>query len=801
MEKRNSKEKQNNPMQDLLVAWSGNQRRSSWVDQILPTVRPDTAPDTGIANSQASAAGNPRVSTDKADYAPGETAVISASGFRPGETITFAIADDPLDPGDDGDADAYAPFSITDGGEGDLDGQRNGKVTTSWQVPSDDDGSGSGTPDALNATLLLTASTSGGQIANTTFTDSGLYLVTEKSDYAPGDEALILASGFRAGSTIEFSVEVLSPGLDTIYGTTDDVIDAAATALLGETPWTVIDGSPLDLDNAIDGTVETSWFVDADAQGRTLRLTARGFGVDGLKNTADDEVAITSFTDAQGSFSKPYAHWADFPLPGDWNNNILNDNKSNYFEGEVIPHVFMYGASNNAQLVNGESYSFNVTYNYYQQNTDAGGFAYMTEYDLSRQPNVFDWATPAITPVVDSIFTNSGGITDGNGGADGGANFWTVDADITAVSGVTYTGTGTKDGVVTITFTYTGETTGNGYAAIYYGLYIAQPGEVPDQNAGTTNGAAAWSGGSLQTTVDIGGSGATSIQLAPSAIIQGEISGLKFNDLNGNGVKESGEPGLADWTIYLDDDTDTTNGNLGFVLTADGITDDLDGNGSIDPLGFYYFSVTPGTYYIYEEDRDGWVQTAPSTISYGPLVVSADTPTYLNKDFGNRIAETNVGLEGHKFHDLNGDGSWQQPGEPGLAGWTIYLDLDNDNSFDEGEPFDITADDGGWAITAELVDGTYYLREELEDGWIQSNPTTAVDGEYRIEVLNGAFTIFNGDVQVVSGDVDFGNFQQATKSGTKYEDLNANGILDDGDTALAGWTIYIDANANDTLDD
>ena len=127
----------------------------------------------------------------------------------------------------------------------------------------------------------------------------------------------------------------------------------------------------------------------------------------------------------------------------------------------------------------------------------------------------------------------------------------------------------------------------DGYAAIYYGLYIAKPGEVPNQGLGKTNGANAWSGGSLQTTVDIGGSGATSLQLAPCAIIAGEISGLKFNDLNGNGTKDTGEPGLAGWTIVLDSDTNRTNGNLGSVVTSNGTTDDRDGDGVIDPVGFY----------------------------------------------------------------------------------------------------------------------------------------------------------------------------------------------------------------------
>ena len=54
-------------------------------------------------------------------------------------------------------------------------------------------------------------------------------------------------------------------------------------------------------------------------------------------------------------------------------------------------------------------------------------------------------------------------------------------------------------------------------------------------------------------------------------------------------------------------------------------------------MGFDDFSVTPGTYYVYEVNQTGWTQTAPSTVYYGPLVVSATTPTYLNKDFGNWV--------------------------------------------------------------------------------------------------------------------------------------------------------------------
>src|SRR5262245_45282116 len=36
--------------------------------------------------------------------------------------------------------------------------------------------------------------------------------------------------------------------------------------------------------------------------------------------------------------------------------------------------------------------------------------------------------------------------------------------------------------------------------------------------------------------------------------------GMKFNDLNGNGVKDFGEPGLADWQICAFDNTGTLAG-------------------------------------------------------------------------------------------------------------------------------------------------------------------------------------------------------------------------------------------------
>lgn len=75
---------------------------------------------------------------------------------------------------------------------------------------------------------------------------------------------------------------------------------------------------------------------------------------------------------------------------------------------------------------------------------------------------------------------------------------------------------------------------------------------------------------------------------------RGEISGHKFKDLNGNGIKDSGEPGLRGWTIKL----------FGSRRAAT-VTD---GNGN------YHFSeLLPGIYQVCEIQKIGWTQSLPSS--------------------------------------------------------------------------------------------------------------------------------------------------------------------------------------------
>ena len=104
---------------------------------------------------------------------------------------------------------------------------------------------------------------------------------------------------------------------------------------------------------------------------------------------------------------------------------------------------------------------------------------------------------------------------------------------------------------------------------------------LSDVNAGTIPSSA------MAATVDV------------TPVITGEIRGAKFDDLDGNGMRGPGEPGLAGWTVFLDDN-------------ADGLLDPGEASTVTNASGDYAFIELPaGTYAVAEVPQIGWRQTAP----------------------------------------------------------------------------------------------------------------------------------------------------------------------------------------------
>jgi C1A family cysteine protease len=97
----------------------------------------------------------------------------------------------------------------------------------------------------------------------------------------------------------------------------------------------------------------------------------------------------------------------------------------------------------------------------------------------------------------------------------------------------------------------------------------------------------------------------------------GSISGMKFNDTNDNGIKDSGELGLGGWEITLKD------GNGNPVATS---TTDINGS-------YNFTNLKADTYIVGEVPQADWIQTMPAEGNY--TINLTDGENVAGTDFGN----------------------------------------------------------------------------------------------------------------------------------------------------------------------
>ena len=213
----------------------------------------------------------------------------------------------------------------------------------------------------------------------------------------------------------------------------------------------------------------------------------------------------------------------------------------------------------------------------------------------------------------------------------------------------------------------------------------------------------------------------------------GDLCGFKYFDREGDGVRDTGDPGLDGWIIYLD-------------LNNDGKLDPQTEPWTITEDGGYYcfFDLEPGTYIVREIVKPGYVLTDPKE-GFHVVVVEAGKMSG-GWDFGNHYDPGTV--SGHKWYDRNGDGV-RQNYEPGLAEWLIYVDYNNNGEWDANfEPSDVTDGEGFYSIQ-NVWGGTWTVREVLQQGWIQSFPK---EGFHTISLEAGG----------AASGLDFGNHRRPT---------------------------------------
>ncbi len=285
-------------------------------------------------------------------------------------------------------------------------------------------------------------------------------------------------------------------------------------------------------------------------------------------------------------------------------------------------------------------------------------------------------------------------------------------------------------------------------------------------------------------------------------VCAGSKSGVKFDDLNGNGTREQGEPGLENWPINLY----KQNGqNFDFVQTK-----------NTDATGAYTFSpLDAGVYRVCEGNGPaGYIQTRPfngmtppagETVTnlcpasniYGYQFTIEPGTNLQGNDFGNFKQVTKSGV---KFNDLDGDGAARENGEPGIQNWPINLyKLVNGNFVLQAPPSPVLTDVNGAYSFPNLGPGTYRVCEGAGPaGWVQTYPNAGTPnptGE-TITSLCPASNIYGYEFTTVSGQNisgnDFGNFKLVTKSGVKFDDKDGDGAArEGGEPGVADWPINL----------
>lgn len=228
----------------------------------------------------------------------------------------------------------------------------------------------------------------------------------------------------------------------------------------------------------------------------------------------------------------------------------------------------------------------------------------------------------------------------------------------------------------------------------------------------------------------------------------GTMNLIKFEDLNGNGMRDLGEPGVSSWPI-------TIVGPSGLNATTRSFQTGADGSVRVPDLLI-------GDYQVQEGERAGWIPLGPTTRT--STLTSGATNTV---QFGNvRLGA----LCGMAYRDDNDNGVRDAGENTPLTGVTMTLGT-------SGTGTTATGADGAYCFEA-LMPGTYKVSSGEAPGFFHSGD---VDGP-----ANGRNLI--DPIQVRSGERvtgrDFGYRMPAAVCGVAYRDDNQNGVRDPQETTV-----------------
>lgn len=275
------------------------------------------------------------------------------------------------------------------------------------------------------------------------------------------------------------------------------------------------------------------------------------------------------------------------------------------------------------------------------------------------------------------------------------------------------------------------------------------------------------------------------IDLGYSEIVS--IGDFVWDDLNNNGLQDIDEPGIAGINIQLIDEQ-------GAVVQ----TTTTAGNGSYE-----FINVAVGRYSLQFANLNGYSfanqnpidPTINSKADDSGLVTLRDflvASDYDNIDVGYVQAGT---IGDRVWLDLNGNGLYQV-NEPGIANILVQLYSPSGVLLDSTRTnVQQGGDFAGFYQFNEVKPGSYYIKFSIPVGtYIISVPNVGdVDLDSDITGANGPMTTDLFDVipgQDVN-NIDAGAYQPATIGDRVWNDINKNGIQDEGEPGVQGISVNL----------
>jgi protocatechuate 3,4-dioxygenase beta subunit len=206
----------------------------------------------------------------------------------------------------------------------------------------------------------------------------------------------------------------------------------------------------------------------------------------------------------------------------------------------------------------------------------------------------------------------------------------------------------------------------------------------PESGYTTIEGATGWDNTVTASQSSVGGN-------FGEAQPTGTVAGTVYVDANADGAFDAGDAGLVNWQVYLD------LGNSGAFVAGDPVaTTDENGSYSFTGLaaGSYTVRVIPQSGYTTDEGSLGWIANA----------IAGQTSN--GGSFGE--SQATGSLSGTVYDDNNRDGV-QDGFESGVSNWAVYIDTNNDGTYDTGDIYVITDSNGGYSFTG-LAPGQYVVR-------------------------------------------------------------------------------------------